>query len=55
MWSSLTRALALLLAVHFRFSTPNVIGIDFGSENMKIGIVSPGTPLDIGMCCVIIW
>lgn len=25
----------------------NVIGIDFGSENMKIGIVSPGSPLEI--------
>jgi hypothetical protein len=27
----------------------NVIGIDFGSENMKIGIVSPGSPLEIGL------
>lgn len=49
MWSSLRNAVTLLLAVHLRFATPNVIGIDFGSENMKIGIVSPGTPLDIGM------
>lgn len=38
---------ALLAAVHVRFSTPNVIGIDFGSENMKVGIVSPGSPLEI--------
>lgn len=26
----------------------NVLGIDFGAENMKVGIVSPGSPLDIG-------
>jgi len=25
----------------------NVIGIDFGSDAVKVGIVSPGTPLDI--------
>jgi hypoxia up-regulated 1 len=47
MWSSIRSAFALLLAVHVQVSNSNVIGIDFGSENMKVGIVSPGTPLDI--------
>lgn len=39
--------LFLLAASLVRFGTPNVIGIDFGSENMKVGIVSPGSPLEI--------
>lgn len=28
----------------------NVIGIDIGSDSMKVGIVSPGAPLEIGLC-----
>ena len=26
----------------------NVIGLDFGSDAMKVAIVQPGSPLDIG-------
>jgi molecular chaperone DnaK (HSP70) len=26
----------------------NVIGIDFGGDNMKVAVVSPGSPFDIG-------
>lgn len=26
----------------------NVIGIDFASDSMKVAIVQPGTPLEIG-------
>jgi hypothetical protein len=27
----------------------NVIGLDFGSDSMKVAIVQPGTPLEIGL------
>jgi hypothetical protein len=27
----------------------NVIGIDFGSDSMKVAIVQPGSPLEIGL------
>ena len=27
----------------------NVIGIDFGSDTMKVAIVQPGSPLEIGL------
>jgi hypothetical protein len=28
--------------------TANVMGLDFGSDSMKVAIVQPGTPLEIG-------
>ena len=28
--------------------TANVIGIDFGSDTMKVAVVQPGTPFEIG-------
>lgn len=40
--------LPLLLLLGFRHSAANVIGIDVGSDTMKVGIVSPGAPLEIG-------
>jgi molecular chaperone DnaK (HSP70) len=44
------RTLFLLIvnAALFGVSFANVIGIDFGSENMKVAVVSPGSPFDIG-------
>lgn len=36
--------LSVLVAVH-----SNVIGLDFGSDAMKVAIVQPGAPLEIGM------
>jgi hypothetical protein len=43
--SMLAVCLVLLCAVLAR---GNVIGIDFGSDTMKVAIVQPGTPLEIG-------
>jgi molecular chaperone DnaK (HSP70) len=40
---AVTAIVSLLAAVN-----ANVIGIDFGSDNMKVGLVSPGK-FDIGM------
>lgn len=31
-----------------RLTDGNVIGLDFGSDAMKVAIVQPGSPLDIG-------
>ena len=31
-----------------RVTDGNVIGLDFGSDAMKVAIVQPGSPLDIG-------
>lgn len=39
--------LMVLLAVLSTVSA-NVIGIDFASDSMKIAIIQPGTPLEIG-------
>jgi molecular chaperone DnaK (HSP70) len=40
-------ALAASLAVISTADAGSVIGIDFGSENLKIALVKPGVPLDI--------
>jgi hypothetical protein len=32
----------------------NVIGIDFGGDNMKVAVVSPGSPFDIGKYLIIL-
>ena len=39
--------LATILAVMQWIAAGNVIGIDFGSDSMKVAIVQPGTPLEI--------
>ena len=50
------RFIAVLVVISTTFvqqSRGNVIGIDFGSDSMKIAIVQPGTPLEIGTFPVI--
>ena len=42
-------ALVVSLAVVRRVAA-HVMGRDFGSDTMKVAIVQPGTPLEIGMC-----
>jgi molecular chaperone DnaK (HSP70) len=37
----------LLIAFLCKFCDANVIGLDFGSDAMKVAIVQPGSPLDI--------
>ena len=43
--SALFIAAALL---NLLFSNANIIGIDFASDSIKVAIVQPGTPLEIG-------
>lgn len=41
-----------ILSVLFRNNiivNGNVIGIDFGSDTMKVAVVQPGTPFEIGI------
>lgn len=43
--------IAFFVAVFISFTATvngNVIGLDFGSDSMKVAIVQPGTPLEIG-------
>ncbi len=42
--------LLLVCAVVVSVVQSNVIGIDLASDSMKVAIVQPGTPLEIGMC-----
>lgn len=39
--------LLLTICTLIPLARPNVIGIDFGSDSMKIAIVQPGTPLEV--------
>jgi hypothetical protein len=39
-WQTVALGIAFL-----QQSSANVIGIDFGSDSMKVGIVQPGLPL----------
>jgi hypothetical protein len=32
----------------------NIIGIDVASDSIKVAIVQPGTPLEIGKMCAVI-
>lgn len=43
----LTIAIAMVLALFVHLSVANVIGIDFGSDTMKVAIVQPGAPMEI--------
>lgn len=45
MFAGLFFAVAALLC---SVTDGNVIGLDFGSDAMKVAIVQPGSPLDIG-------
>lgn len=38
----------VVAALLCRVTDGNVIGLDFGSDAMKVAIVQPGSPLDIG-------
>lgn len=38
-----------ICALFFQTATANVIGIDMASDALKVAIVQPGTPLEIGM------
>ena len=40
--------LFVVVALLGRVTDGNVIGLDFGSDAMKVAIVQPGSPLDIG-------
>ena len=39
---------AIILSSLFTSASSNVMGIDFGSDTMKVAIVQPGLPLEIG-------
>lgn len=43
----LITAITIVLVVFVHMSTGNVIGIDFGSDSMKVAIVQPGAPMEI--------
>jgi quinol-cytochrome oxidoreductase complex cytochrome b subunit len=32
----------------------NIVGIDFASDSIKVAIVQPGTPLEIGKMCAVL-
>ena len=40
--------LSVVITLLCRVTDGNVIGLDFGSDAMKVAIVQPGSPLDIG-------
>ena len=42
-----TIVIAIVLAIFVHSSVANVIGIDFGSDTMKVAIVQPGAPMEI--------
>ena len=44
----LVEKLICLVAFCFYAVGGNVIGLDFGSDSMKVAIVQPGTPMEIG-------
>ena len=48
MFLQLSIVIAVLCVVSQVQVQGNVMGIDFGSDSMKIAIVQPGTPLEIG-------
>jgi hypothetical protein len=37
-----------VIAVCLQIVSANVIGLDFGSDSMKVALVQPGTPFEIG-------
>jgi hypothetical protein len=41
-------AIFTLFALLFKNINGSVVGIDFASDSMKIAIIQPGTPLEIG-------
>ena len=43
----LTIVITIVLAVFVHYNVANVIGIDFGSDTMKVAIVQPGAPMEI--------
>ena len=43
----LTITIAIVVAVFIQMGAGNVIGIDFGSDTMKVAIVQPGAPMEI--------
>ena len=43
MWVRILAAMCIIAA-----ASANVIGLDFGSDSMKVAIVQPGAPLEIG-------
>lgn len=52
MKGSLFCILGCLIAFCLQSGLGNVIGLDFGSDSMKVAIVQPGTPLEIGMSLI---
>ena len=40
---------ALLIFLQSIAVSANVIGIDFASDSVKVALVKPGTPLEIGL------
>ena len=45
----------VLVSICSIFVKGNVIGIDFASDALKVAIVQPGTPLEIGMIVVFLF
>jgi hypothetical protein len=48
----------ILFLQSFTYTVGNVVGIDFASDSLKIAIVKPGNPLEIGnfhLICLKIW
>lgn len=42
-------AVALILLSLWKVVESNVIGLDFGSDSLKVALVQPGSPLEIGI------
>ena len=51
-----TALMVVVVLVNFLVSQANIIGIDFASDSIKVAIVQPGTPLEIGIigCAAIV-
>lgn len=46
----ITALILVVVLMTFIGTHANIIGIDFASDSIKVAIVQPGTPMEIGEC-----
>lgn len=46
----ITALILVVVLMTFIGTHANIIGIDFASDSIKVAIVQPGTPMEIGKC-----
>ncbi len=44
----ITALILVVVLMNFIGTQANIIGIDFASDSIKVAIVQPGTPMEIG-------